>query len=215
MKKIILTFALMCFATVAFASEVNSVPADEALLKLKQGNEHFAKVHMKHPDESKQRRYELTKGQHPFAVIVTCSDSRVPAEILFDQGLGDLFVIRNAGNIIDEHVLGSIEYAVHHLGVKLVVIMGHQECGAVKATMGDSKESPAIESIKKAIQPALDKAKKENKLTTENVVKNNVGLGVETTLSQDIHLEEAVKNDGVKIIPAYYHLDTGVVEFLN
>ena len=136
--KVILTLAIMLFANGAFANEVKNLSADEALLKLKQGNNHFVHVHMKHPDETKHRREELVKGQHPFVAILSCSDSRVPSEIIFDQGLGDIFSIRNAGNVLDEHIIGSIEYAVYHLGIKLVVVMGHQECGAVNAAISDS-----------------------------------------------------------------------------
>ena len=97
--------------------------------------ERFINNKLKHPDEDLKRRKEALKGQHPFAVILSCSDSRVPLEIIFDQGIGDIFEIKNAGNVLDDHVIGSIEYAVMHCGVKLVVIMGHQDCGAIAATL--------------------------------------------------------------------------------
>lgn len=215
MKKIIVVFMFMLFAQGVRANEVKNLSADEALLKLKQGNEHFAKVHMKHPDETKKRREEMLKGQHPFVAILSCSDSRVPSEIIFDQGLGDIFVIRNAGNVLDEHIIGSIEYAVLHLGIKLVVIMGHQDCGAVKATMSGTKETPFIESLKKSIKPAMEKCKCENKLTPENVIKTHAQMDVQELLDDDCYLNEYMKEHGVKVVPAYYHLDTGVVEFLN
>lgn len=214
MKKFILTLAFIFCASQVFASEASSLSANDALVKLKQGNEHFVQMHLKHPNTTKARRTELTKAQHPFAIVVTCSDSRVPAELVFDQGLGDIFVIRNAGNVLDEHVIGSIEYAVEHLGVKLVVIMGHESCGAVAATMKDAKGSKFIESIKKSIQPALIQAKKENNESAENVTKDNAILGASCALKQSEVLEEAIEKEGVKIIPAYYHLDTGKVEFL-
>lgn len=215
MKKIILALALMLFTTHVCAAEVCNISAGEALLKLKKGNEHFIKMHMAHPDETKHRRAELVKGQHPFAIILSCSDSRVPSEILFDQGLGDLFVIRNAGNVLDEHVIGSIEYAVGHLGVNLVVVLGHESCGAIEATMANAKGSKYIESLEKAIRPAIAQAKKENNLSPENVTKINAELDVKNILEESDELQEAVEKRGLKIIPAYYHLDSGKVEFLD
>src|ERR1051325_7046902 len=110
-----------------------SIAPAEAIAKLKEGNARYVSESLQHPDESKDRRTELAKSQHPFAVIVGCSDSRVPSEIVFDQGLGDLFVIRLAGHVISDEALGSIEYAIEHLNTRLVVVLGHQRCGAVQA----------------------------------------------------------------------------------
>jgi len=215
MKKIILALVFVFLGASVRANVINNLSADEAILKLKNGNEHFVKVHMKHPDETKLRREELVKGQHPFVAILSCSDSRVPSEIIFDQGLGDIFVIRNAGNVLDEHIIGSIEYAVLHLGIKLVVIMGHQECGAVKSAMTDTKETKYIETLKQSIAPAVCLCKKSKDYTYENVVKTHVKLEIEELLKEDCYLNEYIKEHDVKIIPAYYHLDTGKVEFLN
>ena len=215
MKKIFLTLVLVLIAGSVQANEVQNLSADEALLKLKQGNEHFVKVHMKHPDATKLRREELVKGQHPFVAVLSCSDSRVPSEIIFDQGLGDIFVIRNAGNVLDEHIIGSIEYAVLHLGIKLVVVMGHQECGAVKAAMTDTKETKYIETLKKSIAPAVCLCKNSKDYSYENVVKTHAILEIEDLLKEDSYLSEYIKEHDVKIIPAYYHLDTGKVEFLK
>lgn len=214
MKKIIITLILLLIASRVSAQDKPNLCADDALKKLKEGNKRFAQYHMKHPDEYKLRRKELVKGQHPFAAILSCSDSRVPTEIIFDQGLGDLFVIRNAGNVLDEHILGSIEYAVEHLGVNLVVVMGHEACGAVGAAMKTGKESPCLESIKEAIEPAVEHCKKENKLTTENVAKEHVKLDIEDVL-KDKELCEYIQLHNVKIVPAYYSITTGKVEFLQ
>lgn len=214
MKKIILLLALICCTNIAKASELDNISADKALLMLKQGNERFVHMRLKHPHDTGKRREELVKGQHPFAILVACSDSRVPDELIFDQGLGDIFVIRNAGNILDEHVIGSMEYAVEHLGVNLVVIMGHESCGAIAATMQNAKGSEYIQSIEKSIRPAIEQAKKEHNETAENITKDNAKLGVQCALEQSETLQEAVKK-GVKIIPAYYHLKTGKVEFLG
>src|SRR5947208_9005654 len=124
--------------------EQPAVDPAEAIDKLKEGNGRYASGKLQHPGQTTERRAELTKDQHPFAVIVSCSDSRVPPEIVFDQGLGDLFVVRVAGNVIDDHGLGSIEYAVDHLGARLIVVLGHQSCGAVKAakeTIADTRKA--------------------------------------------------------------------------
>lgn len=197
-----------------FANEHNGLPANEALEKLIVGNKHFVTTRMKHPDESKKRRAELEKGQHPFVAILSCSDSRVPPEIIFDQGLGDIFEIRNAGNVVDDHVIGSIEYAVVHAGVKLVVVMGHEDCGAVKATIGHSKESTYIESLTKAIEPAVKISKGDGSELATDTAKNNAKMAVENIINSDPIISEYVKCHGVKVIPALYHIHTGVVEFL-
>src|SRR5207245_4280782 len=138
-------FSLLAAHHFAFAAdpahpEQPSVAPAEAISKLKEGNGRYASGNLQHPGQTTERRAKLTKSQHPFAIIVSCSDSRVPPELVFDQGLGDLFVLRVAGNVIDDHSLGSIEYAVDHLAVRLIVVLGHQRCGAVhaaKATIAD------------------------------------------------------------------------------
>ena len=114
---------------------MNPLNSEQAILKLKEGNERFLSKKYGHPNQSAERQAEVVKGQHPFAAILTCSDSRVPPEILFDQGIGDLFIIRVAGNILTEEIMGSIEYAVTVLSVPLIVVLGHDSCGAVKATI--------------------------------------------------------------------------------
>lgn len=214
MKKIILVFAMMLLTAQAWATDAENLSADSALLKLKQGNERFIRFHMKHPDEYKARRMELIKSQHPFVAILSCSDSRVPTEIIFDQGLGDIFSIRNAGNVLDEHVMGSIEYAVEHLGVNLILVLGHESCGAVGAAMKEDKESKAIESLKESIEPAVKQCKKANNYSYENIIKAHAKLDVEDIL-KDKELCEYMQKHNVKIVPAFYSLTTGKVEFLK
>lgn len=214
MKKIIVTLALLLATSPVLASEYKNLSADAALQKLQQGNERFVKFNLKHPNQTKARRLELVKGQHPFVTVLSCSDSRVPTELIFDQGLGDIFVIRNAGNVLDEHVIGSIEYSVEHLGVNLIVVMGHESCGAVGAAMSDEKQPEAIESLIESIEPAVEKCKHSNTLTYENVIKTHAKLGVEEIL-KDKDLCEFVQKHNVKIVPAYYSLKTGKVEFLK
>jgi len=210
----------------------------EAISKLKEGNGRFTAGNMQHPHESSderafmatnsyenlgmsaaeaaKRRAELTKSQHPFAIIVSCSDSRVPPEIVFDQGLGDLFVLRVAGNVIDDHSLGSIEYAVDHLAVRLIVVLGHQRCGAVKAakeTIATKTEAPAhIQSLVTAIQPAVEATVHGDLETT---VKANVKDVVQALRSSTPVLKPKVDSDDLRVVGAYYSLDTGAVSFLD
>lgn len=208
-----LSLVVAGFNMPCFANEHSGLPANEALIKLQSGNKHFVSTRMKHPDETRERRAELEKGQHPFVAILSCSDSRVPPEVIFDQGLGDIFEIRNAGNVVDDHVIGSIEYAVVHAGVKLVVVMGHEDCGAVKATIGKAAESTYIESLTKAIEPAVKISKGTGNDLVTDTAKNNAKMAVDNILKSDPIISDYVNNHGVKVIPAIYHLHTGVVEF--
>ena len=209
-------FAFLLKANACYAHNLDNLSAQEALDKLKKGNKRFVQLHQKHPDESKQRRQEMLKGQHPFAVILSCSDSRVPLELIFDQGLGDLFEIRNAGNVLDDHVIGSIEYAVMHCGVKLIVIMGHQDCGAINATLSGVSETKYIKSLEDSIEPAVEQCKlKGLEVNSDNVVKEHVMQDIQELMEQDHDLVKYMKEHKVKIVPAYYHLDTGKVDFLK
>ncbi|PYL13733.1 MAG: carbonic anhydrase [Verrucomicrobia bacterium] len=167
-------------------------------------------------DQAAKRRAELTKSQHPFAIIVSCSDSRVPPEIVFDQGLGDLFVLRVAGNVIDDHSLGSIEYAVDHLAVRLIVVLGHQRCGAVKAakeTIAAKGKAPAhIQSLVTAIKPAVEATVHGD---LEATVEANVKNVTQALRSSPPILKPKVDSGEVRVIGAYYNLDTGAVSFLD
>src|SRR5213596_1212417 len=188
----------------------------EAISKLKEGNGRYTSGNLQHPGQTTERRSELTKSQHPFAVIVSCSDSRVPPEIVFDQGLGDLFVVRVAGNVIDDHSLGSIEYAVDHLGVRLIVVLGHQSCGAVKAakeTIAAKGKAPGhIQSLITAIQPAVEATAKED---LDATIKANVKNVVQALRSSTPILKAKVDSGDVQVIGGYYSLDTGSVTFLD
>jgi len=161
--------------------------------------------------EAAKRRAELTKSQHPFAIVVSCSDSRVPPEIVFDQGLGDLFVLRVAGNVIDDHSLGSIEYAVDHLAVRLIVVLGHQSCGAVKAakdTIAAKSEAPAhIQSLVTAIQSAVEATVNGDLETT---VKANVKDVVQALRSSTPLLKPKVDSGELRVLGPYYSLNTAL-----
>jgi carbonic anhydrase len=216
MKKIItLLLILLSINTTAFASQIQNISADAALKKLKNGNKNFSQMHLHHPDVSKKRLYEIEKGQHPFAIIISCSDSRVPPEIIFDQGLGDLFEIRNAGNVFDDHVVGSVEYAIVHLGVKLVMVLGHQDCGAVKATIAHNHESKYIESLTNFIEPSVEKAKNQKGTLCDNAVKNNAIAVAKNLIESDSIIDDYVKHQNVKIVPAFYNMHTGLVELIE
>lgn len=213
MKKLVLALVMLFLGAQAWAT-VPNVPKDIAFEMLKKGNYRFSSNTMKHPHQDKARREKLIVAQRPFAVIVTCSDSRVVPELIFDQGLGDLFVIRNAGNDLDEHVLGSIDYAITHLGVNLVVVMGHQSCGAVAEAMKGATGNPEIDSLIDSIKPAMALCEKANRCTLDNVIKTHAIQDAQEILA-DKNLETYMKKHDVKIIPAYYSIQTGEVEFLK
>lgn len=220
MKKLLLTIFVFSIFSLGFnlsanAHEDSGISAEAALQKLKRGNQHFVMMHFAHPDLTLERLHELEGGQHPFAAILSCSDSRVPPEIIFDQGLGDLFVIRNAGNVLDNQVIGSVEYAIVHAGVKLVVVMGHEKCGAIKATCSEAHEDKYIESLTCFIKPSVEKAKTQSGDLYENISKNNAKAAAKGFVESNPVIADYVKNHGVKIIPAYYCLHTGAVEFLK
>ena len=196
--------------------EQPTVAPAKAIAKLKEGNGRYTSGNLEHPGQTTERRAELTKDQHPFAVILSCSDSRVPPEIVFDQGLGDLFVVRVAGNVIDDHGLGSIEYAVDHLGARLIVVLGHQSCGAVKAakeTIAAKSKAPGhIQSLVTAIQPVVEATAKDDLDTT---VKANVKHVVQALRSSTPILKAKVDSGEVQVIGGYYSLDTGDVSLLD
>jgi carbonic anhydrase len=197
-------------------SDQPSVAPAEAISKLKEGNGRYTSGNVQHPGQTTERRTELAKTQHPFAAIVGCSDSRVPPEIVFDQGLGDLFVVRVAGNVINDEGLGSIEYTVDHLGTRLILVLGHQRCGAVQAakeTIAAKGKAPGhIESLVTAIKPAVEATAKDDLETT---VKANVKNVVQALRSSTPILKTKVDSGEVKVIGGYYSLDTGAVTFLD
>ena len=185
--------------------------------KLKAGNEKFVSGHPVHPHETLDRIRELKKGQNPFVVLVSCSDSRIPPELIFDQGLGDVFSIRTAGNIIGDYELGSIEYAIEHLHCKLIVVLGHENCGAVQAyaTSGNEKHNDHIQSLVDYIA-----SEEEEKIIPDSLrsnidilVKANITHGVNLLRSSTPVLKPLVDNNEIKIIGAYYDLDSGKVLF--
>ena len=189
--------------------------AKEALELLVEGNKRYINGNLKHPHTDASWRESLQEGQHPFAVILSCADSRVVPELLFDQGLGDLFVIRVAGNVAKDKVIGSIEYAVKFLGSKLIVVLGHESCGAVGASLGDADPGGHIGSIIEKIKPAVYMARRMEGDTLTNAVKVNAQLVAEELKESKPILIDSVKTAGVQVVSAYYKLSTGEVEFLD
>ncbi|MCR5122903.1 MAG: carbonic anhydrase [Ruminococcus sp.] len=184
----------------------NIISADEALKRLKDGNARYLAARKCGGDISPERRREtLAKGQTPYAVIISCSDSRVVPEYVFDAGIGDLFVIRVAGNVIDDHQLGSVEYAAEHLGIRLVVVLGHDHCGAVGAAISHDPEG-YVKFITDEIKTAIGDETDEYKATCLNV-KHSISL-IESSF--EIHREE---EHGLRVVGAVCRIENGEVEF--
>ena len=188
-------------------SSVMNISAEEAIIKLKKGNELYLKEKSGTGDISLQKRIKTcNEGQRPYAIVISCSDSRVIPESIFNAGIGDLFVIRVAGNVMDEHQLGSVEYAASHLGVKLIVVLGHNHCGAVDAAINHDPDG-YIKYITDEIKKAIGYEKDDYKACCLNV-KHSVEI-IENSF--EIHKEE--EQHGLKVIGAVYHLENGIVEF--
>ena len=188
---------------------MGSTNADKALERMKQGNERFRTGNAEGVVIDGPRHEELQQGQQPFAILLSCSDSRVPPEILFDTGLGDLFVVRVAGNVANMSSIASIEYAVLHLGSKLIVVMAHESCGAVAAAIDGGDAGKHLNRLLSHIQPALDPS-----IQDANVIaRRNAQVNAEKLVSESDILRSAVENDGVKIVTAFFHFTNGEVDF--
>jgi carbonic anhydrase len=219
------------------------IPPAEAFSRLKEGNSRFIAGNMQHPHDSTddraymaknsyenagtvslgltseqaaKRRAELTNSQHPFAIILSCSDSRVPPELVFDEGLGDLFIVRVAGNVLNNEGLGSIEYGVDILGARLIVVLGHQSCGAVDAAMktvaAKGKAPGHIQSLVTAIKPVIDSTPKGD---LDTMIKANVKHVVDALRASTPILKTRVDSGDIQVMGGYYTLDTGAVTFLE
>lgn len=187
---------------------------DQSLELLTKGNGRYLARHPAHPHQTSKDRIRLVGGQHPFAAVLSCSDSRVPPEIVFDEGLGDLFVVRVAGNVADDFVTGSLEYAAHHLHVPLIIVLGHSKCGAVQATIAGGEPETHVNSLVLAIKPAVEQAAHEKGDLLTNAVRDNVVRVVEGLNASEPVLGKSVHEGKLKIKGAVYNLDTGKVEFL-
>lgn len=189
------------------------VAPDIALDRLKEGNKRFVAGTSQNPRQSAAQRMALAKGQWPFAAILGCADSRTSPDLVFDQGLGDLFIVRVAGNVVNHEGLGSIEYAVEHLGSRLIVVLGHEACGAVKAARAEASSghlSPHLASLLQAIKPAVTATAGED---LESTVRANV-QHVTKLIRTNPELKKLFAAGTIKVVGAYYDLDTGVVSYL-
>jgi carbonic anhydrase len=213
MKK---TTTLLVFIIALLSPLVQAqVSADAALNSLKEGNKRFVEGKSIKPHQDLQRIKEVSSGQKPFAIIVGCSDSRVPNEIIFDQGLGDLFIIRTAGQVSTFASWGSIEFGNAVLGANLIVVLGHTKCGAVSAACQIPDVPGHIVTLINAIKPAAQLAKTQKGDEVENAVKINVAMQVQQLENLEPVLTKAVQNKNLKIVGAVYNLETGTVEFLD
>ena len=202
------------------------IPANEALERLREGNRRF--VSNVRSDESRynqSQRRALADGQQPFAIVLGCSDARVPAELVFDQGLGDLFVIRVAGNIVAPSQIGSIEFGATRFGTRLVVVLGHSKCGAILATLEELRQpaenqSPNLSSIVSRVRPSIEPLLATDlRYDTAALVQEAVRANVRTSVSQLCHgseiLERLIEREELRVVGAEYSLETGQVEFLD
>lgn len=200
------------------------IPAEEALALLREGNRRFvAEVPSDGNPASRSRRMELAAGQEPFAIILGCSDSRVPAELVFDQGLGDLFVIRVAGNIVAPSQVGSVEFAADRFGVRLVVVLGHSNCGAIVATVEElgrptQDQSKNLQSIVDRIRPSVEpllatELRHQPEALIQEAVRANIRASVDHLRHGSEVLEELIQSNGLLVVGAEYSLETGAVDF--
>ena len=200
--------------------------ADEALERLREGNRRFVSgIRSSDAILSHSQQAELAKGQEPLAIILGCSDARVPAEIVFDQGLGDLFVIRVAGNIVAPSQVGSVEFAASRFGIRLVVVLGHSDCGAIEATLEELQQSQEFQSrnlrsIVDRVRPSVEKLlstdlRHDVEALLDQAVRVNIDVSVDHLRRGSEILEQLIRDEGLQVVGAEYSLETGVVEFFD
>jgi carbonic anhydrase len=202
------------------------LPVHDALDRLREGNRRFAS-NLRRSDafQDQARRAELATSQHPFAIVLGCSDSRVPAEIVFDQGLGDLFVIRVAGNIVAPSQVGSVEFAAARFGTRLVVVLGHSQCGAILATLEELRrptesQSRNLRAIVDRVRPSIEAllvtdVARDPEALVAAAVRANIRASAARLRSGSDVLEHLIREDGLLVVGAEYSLETGVVEFFD
>ncbi|MFI6578967.1 carbonic anhydrase [Nocardiopsis sp. NPDC050513] len=205
------------FAEPVPVTEPGSVDADTAMRLLRRGNRRWRTFHSRHPHEGRARRAELTGGQAPFATVLGCADSRVPPELVFDQGLGDVFTIRSAGEVLDESVLGSISYAAEHLEVPLIVVLGHSSCGAVTAAVEAHRTGEVphghIGYLVEEILPVVESTPDDGEDFVDDCIRANA-RHVAETLRQDADLRDRVESGRLEIVAARYDLEDSAVTWL-
>jgi len=217
-RALITTLVLLLLVAPAMLSPAQlaeeKISPDSVLAELKSGNEHHMSHRYQHPHESAERQRELVQGQNPHAEILSCADSRVPPEIVFDQGLGDLFVVRVAGNVATDTELGSLEYGAEHLHIPLLVVLGHERCGAVTAAIEGGAAEGHIATLINLLKPAVDKTHGLPGDPVANAVRTNVELVVKQLRSSTPILSELVTHGKLRIVGGVYSLQTGAVTWL-
>jgi carbonic anhydrase len=203
------------------ASEGPGVSPDQALEMLKRGNTRYVASNAEHPNQDfKRREVTASKGQHPFATVLSCSDSRAPVEVLFDQGIGDIFVVRVAGNVANVDEVASIEYSADHLNTPLLVVLGHTQCGAVSAVAENAELHGNIPKLVKSIVPAVKKARQRNPKATgeaflNEAVRANVWQAIEDLFTISPVTGKRVKEGKLKVVGAIYNIDTGAISWMG
>ena len=185
----------------------------EIIDRLKTGNARFAADTPEHKKQDSRQREAIVSGQNPFAIILGCADSRIVPEHIFDTGLSELFVVRVAGNVANVSSIASIEYAVAHLGTKVIVVLAHENCGAVTAAVKGGDNGHNINHLLSHLTPAIVDC--GSNATVNDIAKKNALLTVQELTHRSSIISDAVKSGQLAIVPAYYHLDTGLVDFLN
>jgi carbonic anhydrase len=210
----LLALSIITTRAVIAAVAPATMSAGDSLKLLLEGNQRFVDGKLEHPNQTAARRTEVAKGQHPFAAVLACSDSRTAPEIVFDRGLGDIFVVRVAGNVADQVVIESLDYSVKHLGVRLVMILGHNRCGAVIAAVAGHEEEGDVGPMLTELRPAVEAGKGMPGDPVENAVRENVKLVMQKIATSE-ELSAMVKSGELKIAGGIYDLDTGKIEMLK
>lgn len=212
-----LTYFCIFLIFSSFVVAQNTLTPDQSLEELKAGNTRFISGELSTKNYNAEVE-ETAHGQNPYAVIVTCSDSRLPAEIIFDESIGELFVIRLAGNVVDSSALGSIEYAVKYLNSSYILMLGHTHCGAVHAVVGGGSYSPSITALAKKIVPAFENVKSKNvdeEDLLEETIEENVHLQLNVISSMSEIVSTHITDGTVKIGGGLYDISTGKIHFLE
>lgn len=204
-------FTLSCTLSLSLTAFAQVTPQN-ALTRLLEGNERYTTDKLQHPNRGKEARDAVVAGQTPFATILSCSDSRVSPEIVFDQGIGDLFIVRVAGNVIGPIEQESIDYASIYLGSSLILVLGHEKCGAVQAVLNGTTKD--IETVAALITPAVKEAKEGQEPIWENAIKDNV-LNMVRQLKANTVIAELMKNNKLDVVGGYYSLSSGKIQLLT
>jgi carbonic anhydrase len=211
---VIITFFL--FATVT----AGALTPEEAIKKLKDGNKRYTTGKSIRPNQTQARRKETAKGQQPFVSVLSCSDSRVPVEIIFDQGIGDIFIVRVAGNVIDTNEIGSLEYGVGHLATPLILVLGHTHCGAVAAAVKDATVQGSIVPLVEKIIPAVYRAKEKNPTLVGDTLmaratEENIWQSIKDLLLRSPIIREQIKDMKLRVVGAIYDIENGKIHWLG